>query len=246
MVTGLDHDLPGFEYDPWSPGDLETTAELVEKEGRKALLAPADVTDIDRLQEVVDIAAADLGGVDILVANSGVVSYAPVQEMSREQWDTCIAIMLTGVFNSLRVVAPRFVEQKSGRFIATASAVGRQGIGSNAADVAAKWGVIGLVKTAAIDLGRYRVTCNAVCPGMVNTPMLNNEMTVKLFYPDDPDATMDGVDELIDGQFHPILGGALEPEEISHAVVFLASEEARFISGSTIDVSAGWSASYTA
>jgi SDR family mycofactocin-dependent oxidoreductase len=246
VCCGIEHDLPGLKFKLWSPGDLDETVRLVEQEDQRAIKVAADVGDFDDMKRVAETAVSEFGKIDIMVANAGIVAYAPVQEMTKQEWDIAIHVLLTGVFNSLRVCAPHFIEQQSGRFIATSSAVGKMGVGNAANYVAAKWGVIGFVKSAAIDLGRYNITCNAICPGYVSTPLLNNDLTTGLFFPEEEEPTMDMVDEWIRMNHHFLPVGRLDPSEISKAVVFLASDEARYISGSTVDVSAGMASLTTA
>jgi NAD(P)-dependent dehydrogenase (short-subunit alcohol dehydrogenase family) len=246
VCCGIEHDLPGLKFKLWSPGDLDETVRLVEQEDQRAIKVPADVGAFDDMQRVADAAISEFGKIDIMVANAGVVAYAPVQDMTKDEWDIAIHVLLTGVFNSLRVCAPHFISQRSGRFIATSSAVGKMGVGNASNYVAAKWGVIGFIKSAAIDLGQFNVTCNAVCPGYVSTDLLNNDLTTGLFFPDDPAPTMEMVDDWIRANHHFLPVGRLDPSEISKAVVFLASDDARYISGSTVDVSAGMAAIVTA
>jgi SDR family mycofactocin-dependent oxidoreductase len=246
VACGIEKDLPALKFTLWRPGDLDETVRLVKAEGRSAISVPADVGSYEDMEEVVNQAISAFGRVDIMVANAGIVAYNAVQDMTKAEWDVAIHVLLTGVFNSLRVVAPYFVEQQSGRFIATSSAVGKMGTAHNANYNAAKWGVIGFVKSAAIDLGRFNVTVNAICPGYVGTELLNNDLTPPLFFPDHPAPTMDMVDEWIRAHHHILPVGRLDPSEISRAVVFLASDDARYITGSTIDVSAGMSAMTTA
>jgi NAD(P)-dependent dehydrogenase (short-subunit alcohol dehydrogenase family) len=203
------------------------------------------VGDLDDMQRVADAAISEFGKIDIMVANAGIVAYAPIHEMTKQEWDVVIHVLLTGVWNSLKVCAQHFVDQRSGRFIATSSAVGKMGTGNNTNYGAAKWGVIGLVKSAAVDLGPYNVTCNAVCPGYVSTPLLNNDLTTSVFFPGDDSKTMEDVDAWIRGTHHFLPVGRLDPSEISKAIVFLASDDARYISGSTVDVSAGMAAIYS-
>jgi SDR family mycofactocin-dependent oxidoreductase len=228
------------------PGDLAETARLVEQEDRRCLTFDANVRDFDAMQAMVDSAIGELGRLDVVVANAGIDSYAPVQEMSSEQWHDVVDTNLTGVFNTIRAAAPVMVTARTGSIVAISSAVGRIGSGNNAAYSAAKWGVIGLVKSAAIDLGPHFVRVNAVCPGYISTEMINNDLLPPLFFPHTEAPTNAMVDNVINERFHFIPVGRLPAEEVSNAVVFLASDESRFISGSTIDVSAGWSASWTA
>src|SRR5262249_26305083 len=123
---------------------------------------------------------------------------------------------------------------------------GKQGVANCGAYAAAKWGVIGLMKCAAIDLGRYNITCNAVCPSTIMTLASSNDLVPPLFFPDHPNPDMQMVDDYVRINWHHLNIGRMPPEDVSAAMVFLASEDARYISGSTIDVSAGMAANITA
>ena len=227
------------------PGDIAETERLVEAEGGECLALEADVRSLPEVQSAVDQVLDRWGRVDVAVANAGIDSYAPVQEMTAQQWQDIIDVNLTGVFNTIRAVSPQMIEQRSGSIIGISSSVGKLGTANNPAYITSKWGVIGLVKAAAVDLGPHFVRVNAVCPGYIATEMINNGTLPPMFFPGNPDATEDDVTDYVNWTVHTIPAGRLDSEEVSHAVLFLASDEARYISGSSIDVNAGWSARFT-
>ncbi len=246
VVCGLQHQPAEVKYPLYEEGDLEETVRLVEQEDRRAIAVTADVGDADQVQHVVDRAIEEFGRIDIAIANAGFFIHALLHEMEEEAWKTCMDTHLTGVWHLLKSTAPHMIERKWGRFIATSSAYGKQGVATCGAYAAAKWGVIGLVKSAAIELGPYNITCNAVCPSTIMTQASSNHLVPPLFFPDHPNPDMQMVDDFVRTNWHHLNIGRMPPEDVSAAMVFLASEDARYISGSTIDVSAGMAANITA
>ena len=238
-------DLPTIDYPLASPTDLEETAELVEKEGRRCLEITADVRDAGEMESAISRTVNQLGRLDILVANAGIGGGAPIQTAGAEQWNDVIATNLTGVFNSLRAAAPVMVAQRYGRIIAISSMMGRGTTGGMGAYTASKWGVIGLVKSTAQDLAPFGVTVNAIAPGNVDTPMVRNDALIRKVRPDLENPTMDDAAAFL-GLLHVQPQPLLDPAEISAAVLFLAGAGAAHITGAVIDVSAGASARVTA
>ncbi|WP_003891788.1 SDR family NAD(P)-dependent oxidoreductase [Mycolicibacterium smegmatis] len=245
VTCDINHGYAHAGYSINDPGDLAETTRLVEAEGAKCLSVYADVRDPQQLGDLVARGIDQFGQIDAVVANAGIQSYNTIDKMSDEEWRDVVDTNLTGVFNTLRAIASHFIERKAGSFVATSSAIGRSGGGNMAGYAASKWGVIGLIKNAAIELGRYNVRCNAVCPGYISTPMINNDLLPHLYFPDHDNPTDEMVDEVLNTRFHFIPAGRIDPVEVARVMVFLASDESRFISGSTIDVNAGGSATYT-
>jgi SDR family mycofactocin-dependent oxidoreductase len=239
VVCGLQHQPEQVKYPMFTEGDLEETVRLVEQEDQRAIAVTADVGDAEQVQHVVDVAMEEFGRVDIAIANAGFFIHALLHEMEEEAWKQCMDTHLTGVWHLLKSAAPHMIEQRWGRFIATSSAYGKQGVMNCGAYSAAKWGVIGLVKSAALELGQYGITCNAVCPSTIMTDASSNPLVPPLFFPDHPNPNMDMVDDFVRENWHPLNIGRMPPEDVSKVMVFLASEDARYISGSTVDVSAG-------
>ena len=222
-----------------SPEDLEETQRLVEKEGRRCLTAQFDVRDAEALERFAGDCVAELGRLDFCVANAGISSAGvAIDEMTTEQWGDMIGTDLTGVFHTIRAAAPHMKRQGSGRIVATSSMLGRQGCGYMAHYCAAKWGVIGLVKSAAIELAPFGVTINAVAPGNINTAMVVNDAMVRALSGGTPGATFEDVLPLL-GALHVQPRPLLEPAEVTNAVLFLLSDEATAMTGAVLDVSAG-------
>ncbi len=243
-VCDLCHDLDTVGYGLSTPDDLAETARLVEEQGRPCLSATVDVRDLDAVVDFVDRARDQLGSVDILVANAGVSTMGSICTMDASQWSETLDTNLTGVFNAMRAVAPHMRRQRWGRIIGISSMMGRTANPGIPAYVASKWGVIGLCKSVAYELAGFGVTVNAVAPGNVSTPMIHNDVLYRLMRPDlEQPSREDVVEGMTSLHAQPVPW--LEPEEVTAAVVFLASESARHITGSVLDVDAGASARFT-
>jgi SDR family mycofactocin-dependent oxidoreductase len=244
-VCDLCHDLGSVGYPLATPDDLAETVRLVEEQGRRCVSSVTDVRDLDATLAFVEEAQAVLGSSDILVANAGVSSLGSISTMTAAEWSETIDTNLTGVFNAMRAVAPHMRRRRWGRIIGISSMMGRSSNPGISAYVASKWGVIGLVKSVAYELAHFGVTVNAIAPGNVSTPMIHNDTLYGLMRPDLEHPTREDVAPGM-AALHVQPVPWIEPEEITAAVVFLASEEARHISGSVIDVDAGASARFTA
>ncbi len=227
------------------PADLDETVRLVEATGARCLGLQADVRSLADMTAVVDKAISGFGQVDVLIANAGIVSYAPVVDLSWAAWRDMLAINLGGVFRAARAVLPHLYERGAGRIVATSSEAGREGVGGCSHYAAAKWGVIGLVKSLAIEAAPHGVTVNAVVPMSVDTDMCHNAATYGLFRPDLPAPTADDVRDTFAG-LNPMGVPWLDRSDVSKAMAFLASDDARYITGVALDVAAGWNAHHVA
>jgi len=241
VICDIAADVDTNPYPLATPADLAETVDLVTGLGRRCLSRVVDVRNATAINDLVADAVTEFGRLDILVANAGVCPFAPFEEITDQAWRDTIDINLTGAFNSMRAVIAPMREGGYGRIVATSSMGGRSGVPNLAHYVATKWGVIGLVKTLALETATSGITVNAVCPNTVNTPMVHNPALYGLFAPDMDNPTMEEVRPRYE-TMNPMGLAWLEPEEISAAVGFLVSEGARHISGSTIEVSAGASA----
>ena len=244
-VCDLCHDLGSVGYPLGTSDDLAETVRLVEALGRRCVSSVTDVRDLDATMGFVDEARSELGSVDILVANAGISALGSICTMSGAEWSETIDTNLTGLFNAMRAVSPHMRRQRWGRIVGISSMMGRSSNPGIPAYVASKWGVIGLVKSVAFELAAFGVTVNAVAPGNVSTPMIHNDTLYGLMRPDLEHPTREDVEPGMTA-LHVQPVPWLEPEEITAAVVFLASEAARHITGSVIDVDAGASARFTA
>jgi SDR family mycofactocin-dependent oxidoreductase len=246
VVCDIDQPIATVPYPLSRADDLQETARLVREQGRGCLPVIADVRDPAQVDAVVENALAEFGRVDILAANAGVWADAPVVEMTDQLWRDVLEINLYGVFHAIRAVARPMIDQRFGRIIATASTAARAGMPNMGSYVASKWGVLGLVKTAALELGEYNITVNAVCPGAVESGMTTNDALYRLFLPDAETPLRAEAEEIIRTSMHKLPVGWMDPIEITNVVLFLASDAGRYISGTGIDVTAGQSGTWSA
>jgi acetoacetyl-CoA reductase len=206
----------GYEVAATYAGNDEKAAAFTEETGIKTY--KWNVADYEASKAGIAQVEADLGPIDVVVANAGITRDAPFHKMSPEQWQQVIDTNLTGVFNTVHPVWPGMRERKFGRVIVISSVNGQKGQFAQVNYAATKAGDIGIVRSLAQEGARAGITANAVCPGYIATEMVM--------------AVPEKVREAIIGQ---IPAGRLgEPEEIARCVTFLASDEASFINGSTI------------
>ena len=238
VITDIASQLGSVPYDMGTEADLKQTQAMVEDLDRRCLIRKADVRDTDAMNTVVEEAITEFGHIDVLLANAGIVSMSQLVDVSDQMWDEMIGVCLTGVFKSFRAVLPHMVERGYGRVIATSSIAGKVGLGTIAHYVAAKAGVIGLVRSTAAEVAPNGVTVNAVCPTAVNTDMIHNQANYTLFAPDVEHPTKE---QVIPGfaSSNAIPIPWIEPIDVSNAMMFLASKEARYVTGHAMNVSAG-------
>jgi len=242
IAVDVPEEIAWLGYETANESDLAFTAEHVRSLGRRIVARSADVRDGPRLRAVVEHGVSELGRVDIVVANAGI---GPLPhkfwEIPEEEWTTTVDINLTGVWRTVSAAVPAMLAgDDGGSVILIGSAAALAGGSNIAAYVAAKIGVIGLVKTMARELARYSIRVNAICPSNVNTDMIHNDTTYRLFRADLEAPTRDDVISAF-GRMNLLPRPWSEPEEISDAVVFLASERARSITGVTLPVDLGGS-----
>ncbi|HZZ45825.1 MAG TPA: mycofactocin-coupled SDR family oxidoreductase [Pseudonocardia sp.] len=240
-IVGIDicAEMETVPYPTATPDDLAETVKQVEELDRRMISRQADVRDLAALQSVVEEANSEFGGIDIVSANAGIVSAAPSWELTEEQFQEMIDVNLTGVWKTTKAVIPSMIERgRGGSIILTSSLAGVVAYGNLSHYVAAKHGVTGLMRSLAVELAQHNIRVNSVHPTTVDTPMIHNEAMYKLFFPDLENPTREKVEEAflsMNGMRIPYV----EAIDISNAVLFLASDEARYITGTTQLVNAG-------
>jgi NAD(P)-dependent dehydrogenase (short-subunit alcohol dehydrogenase family) len=239
-----------LEVVPATPDELTETGRLVEAAGRRWCEARLDQRDLAALRAAAETARISFGRLDILFANAGIQSFKPILEWQDADWHDQIDVNLTGTCNAIRAVAPHLVKNGGGRIIVTSSTQGRHGTKYGAAYSASKWGIIGLMKSAALEFGEYKITVNAIIPGLIDTPLTRHRDRYAQAIDDlkskESTAALEteAKDRLIAKS--PLGVPWIEPEAIAPAIVFLASDEAHMVSGATYDITGGDSANYTA
>jgi (+)-trans-carveol dehydrogenase len=212
--------------------DLLETADAVTGLGRRVVISEVDVRDYGSLKSAVDSGVEQLGRLDIIVANAGIGTIgARLHRMAEDIWQEMIDVNLSGVWKSVKAGVPHLIAGgRGGSIILTSSVAGLMTYPRTGHYVAAKHGVVGLMRTFAVELGPQSIRVNSVHPTHVNTPPLLNEKTFRMFR---PDLENPGADEMapVCQTFHMLPIPWVTAEDISNAVLFLASDEARYITG---------------
>ncbi|KQH76421.1 3-ketoacyl-ACP reductase [Mycobacterium gordonae] len=223
-----------------TPEDLAETADLVKGLNRRIVTAEVDVRDFDALKAVVDSGVEQLGRLDIIVANAGIGNGGDTLDKTSEyDWQEMIDVNLSSVWKSVKAGVPHILAGRNGgSIILTSSVGGIKAYPHCGSYVAAKHGVVGIMRSFAVELGQHMIRVNSVHPTHVATPMLHNEGTFKMFR---PDLENPGPDDMapICQMFHTLPIPWVEAQDVSNAVLFFASDESRYITGVTLPVDAG-------
>jgi 3-hydroxybutyrate dehydrogenase len=233
--AGADILLNGFG----DPGEIERLRrELADEFKVRVAYSGADMSRPGEIETMIAKVASELGPIGVLVNNAGIQHTAPVQDFPTERWDAIIAINLSAAFHASRVALPAMLERNWGRIINIASAHGRVASVQKSAYVAAKHGLVGLTKVVALETATTGVTCNAICPGWVLTPLVQKQIDAR--------AEKEGISvdkaklELL-GEKQPSLE-FVTPEQLGALAVFLCSDAAVQIRGQALGVDGGWTA----
>jgi SDR family mycofactocin-dependent oxidoreductase len=221
------------DYAAATADDLAETVAMVEKLDRRVVSAAADVRDLAALEALVREGVSQLGRLDVVVANAGIVTWGRFWEMTPQRWQDMIDINLTGVFNTMRAAVPAMIEAgNGGSIIATSSVAGIKSLPGQAHYSAAKAGVVGLVKSAALELAPYRIRVNSVHPWGVKTPMGEMGEQGQKVFADNP-SYANAMGQIL---FDPPIS---EPEDIANGVLFLASDDSRTMTGAQLTLDHG-------
>ena len=223
-----------------TPEDLAETADLVKSHNRRIFTAEVDVRDYDAMKAAVDAGVEQLGRLDIIVANAGIGNGGDtLDQCSEHDWQEMIDINLSGVWKSVKAGVPHLIVGGNGGSIVLTSSVGGLKAYPHCGNyVAAKHGVVGIMRSFAVELGQHMIRVNSVHPTHVSTGMIMNEGTWKMFR---PDLENPGPDDMapICQMFHTLPIPWVDPIDISNAVLFFVSDEARYITGVTLPIDAG-------
>jgi SDR family mycofactocin-dependent oxidoreductase len=233
--------IDSVTYPLATPEELDETVQLVEKTGGRALGLVADIRDTDQVEAAAARTLDAFGRIDILVANAGICTSSPVDQITDQGWADMIDTNLSGTFKCIRAVLPTMKAQQFGRIVVVSSMTGRHGNQNLAHYSATKFGLVGLAKSVALEVARTGITCNVMCPTSVDTPMVHNEANYKLFCPEIENPTIDDVRPRFAG-LNPMGIPWVEPEIFSRAIMYLVTDPG-VMTGVVHEVSLGISAS---
>jgi SDR family mycofactocin-dependent oxidoreductase len=246
VVTDLAGPVETVGYTPATPADLAETVKEVEALGRRAVSFIADVRDHEALRAGLDAGVAELGGLDVVVANAGIINAVrPSWELDEADWREMIDINLGGVWHTTKAAVPHLIERgPGGSIVLISSTAGLRGIPGIAHYNAAKHGVLGLARTLANELAPYRIRVNSVHPTNVRTVMIDNPSSARIYRPDLESPTFeDSLPALAKINMWDV--PYVDVEDVANAVLFLACEESRYVTGAALPVDLGMSQKYS-
>ena len=249
-VVGIDIAGPvaaNVQYVAATPAELEETGRLVKQHGRKWLGITADIRDYNAMKAAAAQAQSTMGHVDIVVANAAIQAFKPLLEQEESDWHSVVENNLNGTWNTVRNFAPLLVTRGKGRIIMVSSMQGRYGTKNGTAYSASKWGIIGLMKSCALELGKYKITVNTIEPGLIDTAMTHNdkrwsEAVGEAMSAPPPEHPSEQQVVQVRLPKTPLGVPWLKPEQVAPVAVFLASDAAEMVTGACYDVNGGDSA----
>ncbi|MBW0114680.1 mycofactocin-coupled SDR family oxidoreductase [Pseudonocardia abyssalis] len=234
--------LGSVRYPMGRPEDLAETAKLVEELDRRVVTRQADVRDTAALNAAVADGLSEFGHIDVVLANAGIWSQTSTWSMDDAMWDEMIGTNLTGVWKTVRAALPSMIERGAGgSLILTSSTAGMVGFGGMAHYTAAKHGVVGIMRALVQEVSQYDIRVNTVHPTNVDTDMIQNQPMYELFLPDatPEERTKENYAQAF-GSMHALQQPWIEARDVSNAIVFLASDDARFITGQQLKIDLGF------
>ena len=240
IAVDLTGQIGSVPYAMSTPDDLADTVKEVEALDRRIVATQADVRDYDAVKSALDDGVAQLGHLDIVSANAGIFSFGTLDQLSETEWRDMIDVNLTGVWHTAKAAIPHLRAAGGGSMILTSSGLGLEGMPNVGHYVTAKHGIVGLMRTLALELAPDMIRVNSLHPTTVNTDMIQNAATYELFASDLPEA--ERTREVVSERFQSINALPIpwvEPVDISNAVLWLASDESRYVTGVTLPIDAG-------
>nr|WP_256938639.1 mycofactocin-coupled SDR family oxidoreductase [Rhodococcus qingshengii] len=241
-IIGVDmcHSVDEVAYPLGSQEDLDETGRMIKELGADAVLMAADTRSRSELQEAVNAGLDQFGHIDVVVASAGVFTWGEAQHVSEADWQFGLDINLTGAFNTVQAVLPSMIDHNQGGSIMfTSSQLAMRGCPNTVTYSAAKAGLVGMMRALASELAPRSIRVNTIHPSNVDTPMVRNQAVYDLFAPDNNvKGTFEDV-AAVGGIFHMLPIPLLNASDISNAVMFLASDESRAITGVEFPVDAG-------
>jgi NAD(P)-dependent dehydrogenase (short-subunit alcohol dehydrogenase family) len=232
-IADMGHDLETIPYSLAATEELAHTVEGISDRGTRAIGIPCDIRVESQVRDSVRRVLEEFGRLDILVNNAGVSSLYPVQELSEQAWSEVVDVCLKGTFLCCKHAVPAMIRQHYGRIVNIASVAGLRGLGYSAHYCAAKHGVIGLTRALALELADHGILVQAVCPGTVESPILQGLAS-------QAGLTADPYDHF--SQSHLLKDRPITARDIAEAVCWLTSGESRCLTGNILTVDAGWTA----
>ncbi|MCG8621827.1 MAG: SDR family NAD(P)-dependent oxidoreductase [Proteobacteria bacterium] len=246
VLFDIAQQIPEVPYPLATKKDLASAKRQIESHGVGCLAISGDVRDLPAQQQAITRATQTFGGLDFVIANAGITQIGALETFSEDELSLVIDINLKGVIKTVQATTPILRDQKRGRIVLMASVTGRAGSAQFPVYSATKWGVIGIAKSTALALAPHNVTCNALCPTLVHTKLLDNAYILSRISPDGQPITFAQFNESAKNLVHQLPIGLYPPSHVGEAAAFCCSEASALISGDVFDIGAGANARFPA